>query len=359
MVCNMKIRIAICTSDVKYSERLVRYFQSHYYDKFNWNIFTDFSFLIEFLEQNNADIVLIGKEMEKSVQENISERDDRLWAYLVEDKEDDVLFSFDKIEKYVQADVIYRQLLELYSHISNAHYHNMTMVSEKTEIYAFVSPCGGSGTSTMAYAMAKHFAKYEKVLYLNLEDFGVTDLVYEAEDGGFDEILFALKSRRRILELKLVGNVKKDSSGVYFFTVSRNALDMKEISKTELGELLTGIQNLHEYEKVILDVGNGFEEKEIAAMGYANRNILVMEEKEIAQKKLEKYLKAIETVEEQTKTDMCSKMVILFNKITKTQSLPEQLHRIRVLGGFPRLENGTYIGIINRIAEMELFQKIK
>lgn len=355
----MKIRIAICTGDVKYSERLVRYFQSHYYDKFNWNIFSEFSFLTEFLEKNNADIILIGKEMEESVQKNMNERNDRLWAYLVEDKEEDVLFSFDKIEKYVQADMIYRQLLELYSHISNAQYHNLTMVNEKTDIYAFISPCGGSGTSTMAYAMAKHFAKYEKVLYLNLEDFGVTDLVYEAEDGGFDEILFALKSRRRILELKLAGNVKKDSSGVYFFTVSRNALDMKEISKSELGELLAGIQKLHEYDKVILDAGNGLGEKEIAAMGYANRNVLIMEDQEIARRKLDKYLRAIETIEEQTKTDMCSKMLILYNKINKTRSLPEQVHKIRVAGGFPRLENGTYVGIINRMAEMELFQKIK
>lgn len=356
---NMKINIAICTSDEKYSEKLVGYFQAHYYDKFSWNVFTQVSFLMVFLRQKDVDIILFDKEMEHDVKEIIQESEKRLWAYLVDDKNEEVVMEFDKIEKYTRADNIYRQLLELYSHISNAHYHNTAIVNDKTEIYAFVSSNGGCGTSTIAYAMAEHYAKYEKVLYLNLEDFGITDLVYGVEDGGFDEILFALKSRRKTLELKLAGSVRRDNSGVYFFSASRNALDLKEITQIELKELLLGIQNLREYDKVILDVGSGLGEKEIAVMGYANRNVVVIEKQEICEKKMEKYLRALEAVEEQKKTDICSKMVIFYNKVIKTHTLPEHLHHIRVLGGFPRLENGSYEGIVKRIAGMELFHKIK
>lgn len=355
----MKINIAICTSDIKYSEKLVGYFQAHYYDKFSWNVFTQVSFLMDFLEEKNVDIILFDKEMEHSVKEIVKENENKLWAYLVEDKDEETSMRLNKIEKYTRADNIYRQLLELYSHISNAHYHNTAIVNEKTEIYAFISSNGGCGTSTIAYAMAEHYAKYEKVLYLNLEDFGVTDLVYGVKDGGFDEILFALKSRRKTLELKLAGSVRRDNCGVYFFSASRNALDLKEITQTELKELLLGIQNLREYDKVILDVGTGLGEKEIAAMGYANRNVVVMENQEICEKKMEKYLHALEAVEEQKKIDICSKMVILYNKVIKTQALPENLYQIRVLGGFPRLENGSYEGIVKRIAGMELFHKMK
>lgn len=70
----------------------------------------------------------------------------------------------------------------------------------------------------MAAACASYYAaKGEKTLYLNFEKFGSADAFFSAE-GQFDmsDIIFALKSRKANLSMKMESCVKQDRRGVYF-----------------------------------------------------------------------------------------------------------------------------------------------
>lgn len=356
----MKIRIAICTSDEQYSEKIVNYFMVHYYDKFTWNIFTESSYLTDFLKENDVDIVLAGKEMEeqlKTVADN--DKSESIWVYLTDDEEEEIQSAGHKLEKYVRADKIYRELLELYSGKPNAQYRKGAIVNNKTDIYAVVSAAGGVGASTIACAMARRFADFENVLYINMENIGAMPLVYSEEGKqGFDEVLFALKSRKKALALKLASAVSRDKKGVYFLEESRNALDVMELSFEDVKELLVALQQMREYDKVILDVGNGLGDKEIAAMTCAGRVVVVTQDNEVAQKKFARYMEALQLVEEHRNVDICSKMIVFFNKVLRQDQLPEKLCQIRTAGGFPRIENGTYDGIVSRIAGMEMLQNV-
>jgi Flp pilus assembly CpaE family ATPase len=358
----MKIRIALYTKDTEYSERITRYFQANYYDKFSWNVFTESSYLVDFLGKKAADIVLAGKELSDSVEKMFGgkkESGEAIWAYLTEDMEEEVPSGMYQIEKYARADKIYRELLNLYSHKETIHYRSESMVDDKTEIYAFVSAAGGNGASTIACAMAQGCAGLEKVLYINLENIGVPEVIFrEEEQDGFDEILFALKSRRKVLELKLASVVSRDERGVYFFKESKSALDVMELKQGEIKELLMAIRQTREYDKVILDVGNGWGEKELAAMTYAGRVAVVIEDTEIAEKKLARYIDALQAVEKRDQIDICSKMVLVYNKVSKQKALPEQLGQIRVAARFPKIENGTYDGVTGKLAEMEMIHNI-
>ena len=350
---NMKIKIAICTSDVQYSEKLVHYFEAHYYDKFTWNIFTELSFLVDFLRGNEADIVLVGREMADSVKDMAAkDKDERVWAYLVDEEEDKLPDGSGRIRKYARADSIYRQLLDIYSHRTNIHYRSESVANSRTDIYAFVSAAGGVGTSTIACAMAQSYARFEKVLYISLENTSAVQLAFEGENkAGMDEVIFALKSRRKALELKLASAVSRDKSGVYFLEECRNALDVMELSGEELKELLTTLGQIREYDKVILDVGNGLGEKEIACAG---RIVAILDESQVSASKFTRYIDTLQLIEEKQKADICSKMVLFYNKVLKQEDLPEQLCQVRVAGRFPRIENGTYEGVIGRIAGMEM-----
>lgn len=353
---SMKIKIAICTSDVQYSEKIVHYFDAHYYDKFTWNIFTEISYLVDFLCGNDVDIVLAGREMADSAGAAAAKDEGgRIWAYLVEDEDDKLPEGSCQIKKYARADRIYRDLLEVYSHRTSINYRNEAGANNQTDIYTFVSAAGGVGTSTIACAMALNYARFEKVLYISLENTSALQLSLEGENkAGFDEVLFALKSRRKALELKLASAVSRDKRGVYFFEECRNALDMMELSKEDLKELLTALGQSREYDKVILDAGNGLGEKEIAAMTCAGRVVAVLDESEVSTAKFARYTDTLQLIEEQQKADICSKMILFYNKVIKQENLPAQLCQVRVAGGFPRIENGTYEGIIGRIARMEM-----
>ena len=107
----------------------------------------------------------------------------------------------------------------------------MKMTEDGSKVITFSSPCGGTGTSSVAAACAVNFAKKgKKVLYFNLEPFGSSDNFFNAE-GQFDmsDIIYALKSAKANLALKLESCVKQDSTGVYFFSATKVALDMQEL----------------------------------------------------------------------------------------------------------------------------------
>lgn len=362
----MKIKIALCTSDVQFSQRVVHYFQSHYYDKFTWNVFTELPFLTDFLKEKDADIVLVDKELKNELEAALSGiKKESICAYLTEDKEEalnDKEQDIFKIEKYLRADKLYRELLELYSKKSNAHYHKSGIINDKTDIYAFVSPAGGVGCSTAACAAAQGFARFENVLYIELETIGALPLVFDGEEtgaAGLDEVIFALKSRRKVLELKITSSVSRDKGGVFFFKESGNTLDVLTLSEGDIKELLTTIGQMKEYDKVILDAGNGLGEKEIAAMTYAGRVVVIADESKVCEKKLTRYVETLQLIEEKKKADICSKMILFYNKVLNQRELLQKQCGIRVAGGLPKIENGTYEGIIGKLARMEIIHNMK
>ena len=97
-----------------------------------------------------------------------------------------------------------------------------------SNVIAFMSPAGGTGTSSMAAACAMQCAgRGNNVLYLNLEKFGSSDVFFSGE-GQFtmSDIIFALKGRKANLAMKLQSCVKKATCGGDFFSTSQTALDI-------------------------------------------------------------------------------------------------------------------------------------
>lgn len=355
----MKIKVSVCSDDTLYCEKLVNYFNSHYYDKFQWNIYTQSGYMRHLFESDTSDLILIGEEMQSELQ-TLDEaiRDSQLWAYLVDDageKEEGIIY----LEKYRRADQIYKDLLDLYAQKEHTHYENISIVSSKTTFIAFVSASGGVGASTIACAAAKAFSRMEKVLYLNLEDLGSCEKSFAGEcKSGLDELVFAAKSRRNTLGLKVESSVSRDESGTYYFKECANPMDLQSLSPEDIKELLKAVAASKAYDKVIIDLGNGLRDKEIAVLSMANRIIMVTDHSETALLKLQRYLQYIQTVEEVRRVDIISKIQIYYNKTLKSMQIPEQISQIRVKGAIPLIENGNFAGIIQKIAKMELLQDI-
>lgn len=356
----MKIKISICSDDMLYCEKLVNYFNSHYYDKFQWNVYTQSIYLKQIFESNTADLILVGEEMNSELQKLEEQFEiSQLWAYLITDKND---WKEEEryLEKYRRADLIYRDLLDLYAEKEHIHYENLSIVSGKTTFIAFVSAAGGTGASTIACAAAKAFSQMDKVLYFNLEALGSCELAFAGEDKpGLDELVYAIKSRRNTLELKVESSISRDESGTCYFKECSNPMDLKSLSAEDIKELMKAIEASKAYDKVIIDLGNGLQDKEIAVMSMAGRIIMIMDHSEIAAVKMRRYLEFVKTVEEIRKIDIISKMQIYFNRTLKNTQLPEQISQIRVGGAFPLIENGTFAGVINKLSGMELLQSIK
>lgn len=356
----MKIRAAICTADTEYSERITSYCRKHYYDKFSWSVFSDVSWLSSFLEQQTADVILIDREMAGWVSSlPVGTKGKAVWLILTEDEET-LPEGFFGLQKYISVDRLYRELLGAYAKKENIRLPGAAGGSAKAAVYAFVSASGGAGASTLAAAAAKYFARLGKTLYLNLENTGVVEPAFEGEKRpGMDELIYTLKSRRKALDLTLESAVSRDKSGVYFFELCENPMDFILLTGDDIKELITAAGRTGAYEKVILDIGNGVGEKEIAAMSRAERIVVVLEEDEVSRGKFARYLKALQTIETMKKADICSKMLLAFNKTFRQSRLPEEVFQVRAAGGFPKIENGTYEGIIDRLSSLEVISNLQ
>ena len=131
--------------------------------------------------------------------------------------------------KYQKADILFKQILSLYAdHSAQMKFRHGTSLAH---ILLFTSAQGGSGNSAVAAACALHMAKQGKgVCYLDLQPLGDAEQYFSAGGNAtFSDAIYALKSRKSNLIMKLESTLKTDSSGVDYFAPCKNAYDMREL----------------------------------------------------------------------------------------------------------------------------------
>lgn len=207
----MRIRVAIIEQDTGYLEKITNVFNTRYTEQVEIHAFTVMNRAIEFLQSNRVDMILVDEQIEMQLKMFPSKCN---LAYLVDSMGIESVKGYPAICKFQKVDLIYKQILSIYS-------ENSQSVSEShlnlggSNVIAFMSPAGGTGTSSMAAACAMQCAgRGNNVLYLNLEKFGSSDVFFSGE-GQFtmSDIIFALKGRKANLAMKLQSCVKKATCG--------------------------------------------------------------------------------------------------------------------------------------------------
>ena len=222
----MKIKLAILENDSNYLNRMVVAFNTRYADKLEIYSFTSYDVALEALTSSKIDVLVASDYFDVDSKKLPSRCG---FAYLVDSPDIDNVREQRAICKFQKADLIYKQILSIYSE-NTENMSKIKLSEDGSKLITFSSPCGGTGTSSVAAACAVNYAKRgKKVLYLNLEPFGSSDNFFSAE-GQFDmsDIIYALKSAKANLTLKLESCVKQDATGVNFFSASKVALDMQE-----------------------------------------------------------------------------------------------------------------------------------
>lgn len=105
------------------------------------------------------------------------------FAYFVDSMDVDTLNGQHAICKFQKADLIYKQILSVFSE-NAANVSGLKFGDDNCKILFFQAVSGGAGASTMAAACAAHFAaKGKRTLYLNLERFGSSDIFSSTYSG--------------------------------------------------------------------------------------------------------------------------------------------------------------------------------
>lgn len=68
------------------------------------------------------------------------------------------------------------------------------------------------------------------------------------------DVIYSLKSRKANLLLKLESCIKQSQEGVSYFSSTKVALDILEISYADIDTLIGNIQGMDNYDEIIVDL---------------------------------------------------------------------------------------------------------
>ena len=228
------------------------------------------------------------------------------------------------------------------------------------EVIVITSGKGGVGkTTTTANLGAALAMQGKKVLYLNVERFGSSDRFFAAE-GQFDmsDVIFAIKSKKSNLSLKLESCVKVDPRGVHFYSETKNAMDMLELKNEECIQLISELKISGTYEYIILDVDFMVGKEMTDLYRHCSRVIWIGDGSEISNGKLVRAYQVVSTIEASLDEQLTSMMCLIYNKFSNKTSTVVEGIEIRNIGGVPRFEHASTQQVMIHLASMDMYDKI-
>lgn len=351
----MKIKIAILESDKSYLTRIVAAFGTKYAENVEIYSFTDPVVALDTLNSAKIDVLLANDAFNINVQALPARC---AFAYLVDSAGVETVNDQRAICKFQKADLIYKQILSAYSEKASS-ITGFSVGGNESAIVLFCSPSGGVGSSTMAAACATRFANNgKKVLFLCLEKFGSADLFFQGQ-GQFDmsDVIFALKSKKTNLPLKLESCIKQDDSGVYFYSQAKIALDMMELTTEDMIRLISELKLTGGYDYIILDADFSIDKDALKLYRQAQAIVLVGDGSVSSNIKTERAYNALATMEASSDAPLTNRMSFIYNKVS-SKSGQQLTTDIKVLGGAPRYAGADNDQIIKQLAAMDIFDSI-
>lgn len=352
----MKIRLAILESDKSYLSRVVAAFNTKYAQELEIYSFTEEKMALEALQHYHIDVFLAS---EAFVIDKSKLPGGCGFAYLVETPGIESLHGENALCKFQKAELIYKQVLSIFSDQASAITGMMGNPSG-SKLFGFFSVAGGCGSTAAAVAFALYLArKGKKVLYLNLETFGNADLFFNGEgQGSFEDVIYAVKSRKGNLYLKMESSVKRDESGVYFFSKTSTALDMNELKAEEIRRILTELQTFCDYEYIVLDLDFSIGEEKLSVLAECSQIVMVSDGSQVANDKTTRMLFALNILEQQRDRKLMMRMGILYNRFSSSTSKKLEGWDIQEIGGMKRYEGYGLKQLVQELSRLPVFDRL-
>lgn len=247
----MKIRVGFIISDKIYIERLVSTLNRYYSDKLEIYSYTDVKVANESVENQRLDIVIVDETLQ------VNEYRNCCMAYFVESPDIDKIEGKKAICKFQKVELIYKDILALYSEYSS-RITKRKRSGELAEVITFTSPACGSGVTSMAAAFALNCSLNNKsALYLSMENIPTTDIIFDGEGKyTLTDVVYAVKSKRSNLSMKLESFAITDSANVDYFAAPKNPMDLHEMNDEDVELLISELKSIDALSLVIEGDGN-------------------------------------------------------------------------------------------------------
>lgn len=352
----MKIRLAILDSDSIYVARIAKVFEAKYADTLEIYSFTEEELAKEQIRNTKIDIFLASDSFEIDVKEIPSYCG---FAYLVESSDVSSVRDQRVVCKFQRTEVIYKQILNLYSE-RTSQVVSQELGEGSTSVIVFSSPCGGVGTSCMAAACAMRYAAAGKhVLYLNLETFGSSETYFRGEGtADMSDVIYALRSKKSNLTMKLESCVKTSAEGVEFYSQAKLALDMMELTEEDVTTLMKQLKAMGIYDTIVVDTDFSLNQAKLQVYGQAGAWVWVSDGSETANSKALRAYQALAVLEQKDVSSLMPRLRLIYNQFSNKTGKAVGIAGLKELGGAPNYVHAPTRQVVEQLANIGMLDRI-
>lgn len=352
----MKIKIAVLEHDENYLSKIISVFNNKFSGKLEVFGFSNRDIALQQLSNICPDIFLFPESFLNIIDITSLQT---VPLVLVESNDITEVQGCEVVSKYQKVDQIYKKILAVYSaHTNYSFISDASDVSCKTIVFTGIA--GGVGTTTSALGCAFYLARMQKkVAYLDLNMVSnISTFLAGQGDYCMSDILYAIKSKKPNIGLKIESALCQDDSGISFFKEAATVLDMVEMTDEEAVLIWKELCGLEVFDYIILDMPFGLRGYPAELMSQSQCVIWVSDGSVAANAKMIKVYQAIKILEEQGNKFRAPNLSVVYNAFSsKTGNVIED-NGIKNLGGVPKVQNAAERQVVEHIANMELFKSL-
>lgn len=350
MSVNIKIKLLILDSDQKYLKRFVNSLGNQYAGTFELYVYETLEGAMDCVKSRRINVFLASDTFVVDTREV---PDHCAFAYLT----DSAAYAMVRDETAIGK---YQKLSNICKEIQLLHSNHLTDVVVKSEgaakLILFSSPAGGVGNSTLAAAYAVYLAREgAKVLYVNLEPTGDTNLYFEG-NGKYtmENILYELLSQKKNMQEKILHMVQESEDGVSYFESPGFAAVFDDMGDEQTSSLIQLLCSQSQYQYVLLDMEYGSSKNMQFIMDRAERCIMVSDGTDTANAKT---VRAIDTLKMRNEAYL-DKLLIGYNRFSSKYGKALEKDGIAQLTGVGRIEGAAPKDLIHAISEKGIFKEL-
>lgn len=225
--------------------------------------------------------------------------------------------QFPNINKYQEADKVWKELLELYVETVGTQLPFLC-AEYKTKFIGIYSPVHRCLQSSFALTLGQLLSEKHPTLYLNFEHYiGISELLPERQSRDLADLLYFLTGDAGKFSLRMQ-TVIQHKGGLDYIPPMRNGQNLLEIPPEEWRNLFQRIEELGKYEYVILDLSESIQGL-FEVLQICTRVFTLTKEDKMSRMKLDQYEQLLALCEKDTVKGKTRKLALPFFRKLPTE----------------------------------------
>ena len=265
-VGNISRNFVICDTQEEYSENLLKVLTEKISEDYQFYLFRNIGKLKEFLETNDAEILLVGEEYPSHERKTISVGKRFLLTgspcglqteeSAASNGDDVFLFRYQAADRMIRIIFGGREHTEAEAETKKKSGVRIRDAPDLKGIIGIYSPVHRVGKTNFAIKLGKQLARKREVLYLNMEGYSGGSYYFpDSPAKNLGDLVYYIKQETGDPGIR-ISSMAGQTGGMDYIMPMENEKDLREVKSEEWMLLLDTILENCIYEVIILDLGD-------------------------------------------------------------------------------------------------------